>query len=374
MRKSWTIVLIGVASFAFFCMLRFKYGFAGDNWLHIGQVERGELLAGKNGIGSLLAMCLFYKAVHPMGISGFQSVQLFSAFLGAGYGIYSYLISSEIGKSKFEKWCLFAVLAVLPASFHFHGLIEIHALPILLMIVFYYYAIRAIRGKVNTVVPCAIFAVTFLFHFVAVTLLPAIGFLFFKGRYRRAGYALSLLALIGMMAVSPNNFHPIGQQPGRFELFSDLNFLEFANGQILSLGPLLLCLPFLFRKMDSDTKMLGAIAAFQLVFFFCFDSLLGSANWELDVVPSFAFAVFAMATVFQTKMKRQISQIIVGLMLLHSGSMMALNMTDLSILKFENDLKKDEAWYYKTHSKNIVWYLTLQSNGLIKNNPQPSVK
>lgn len=366
MRKGWILFLIGALSFLFFYSIRFKYGLAGDNWLHVGQIERGEFFAAKNGIGSLTTMCLFYKLVHLFGANGFQSIQLFSALLGVGYATYSYLISRELGKDRFEKWSLFTLLMILPISFHFHGLIEIHALPILGLVAFYYYALLAVRGKMSKWIPCVVWAISLSFHLVAVTALPAFGFIFFNGKYRRAWFAASLLILAVAMGMSPNNFHPIGPWPGRFELFSDLNVIEFLNGQLMGVWPLIVGAPFLFRKMNMEIKMIGAIAAYQLIFFFCFDSLLGAANWELDVVPSYAVAIVVLWAVFQSKAKRRATKIIAGLMLAHSGTAMALGMSDISIKKFTNDLKNDEAWYYKTHSKNVVWYLTMRSNGLTK--------
>jgi hypothetical protein len=374
--KTSILVMIGVLSFLYFYYVKFKYGFVGDNYLHVGQVERGDFHAVGNGEGSAFVMCLFYKVVHSLlNLNGFKTIQLFSAICGIGYSIYTFLIAEELGKNVFERTTIFLVCMLLPLSSQFNGLIEVHALPIVLSIAFYYYLILAFKRKIPIFVPVCILIFSAFFHFMVLTCLPAIVFLFIyrlqKSKQIQIVIMLFIICLFATLVFWPKIFHPLTDlNDGRFTVFSIQNLTEFFNGQVLGLGSLLfglvVCLINIKKiKINSEMLLFLSIAVFQLVFFLCFDSLLGRNNWELDIFPAYACALTIMLALFQLKqICNYVLKIIIGLMILHSGYWMLINTSDLSIKWFKNNTINDEAYYYKTHRAELVMAMTFESNGL----------
>jgi hypothetical protein len=366
------IWVAAVLSFLYFYFVHFKYGFIGDNWLHVGQIERGEWWTIADGKGVGFVMCYFHKLTHLLShFNGVQSIQLFAAFCGAGYSVYIFKIAGELGKNTFEKIVLFLICITLPLTCQFNGLIEIHALPTLIMTAIYYYSIMALKRKVSIWIPIALFIVFSPIHLLILIVLPAIAFLIIERLPRTERIPISIIfGVIGLVMVTALwdklKFHPVGY------IFSIQNIGDFINGQILGFGSLLfgllICLVNIKKiKFSSTMLLLLTITILQLGFFFCYNLLLGSATDDLVFFPSFCGALVIMIGLFQLKesIRNYTIKIIIGLLILHSGSRMIINVSDMSIKWYEDNTKNSTASYYNLrHPTEMVMAFTFKSNGL----------
>jgi hypothetical protein len=359
-----TVILIAIGSFLYFYFVRYKYGLLGDNYLRVGQIIRGETW--RNDFGTMIIMHQFYMVMHNLfNFDCVKSIHIFCALFGAGYSVYALLLSKEIG-----KYSIFIVLMVLPVATQFNGYIETYAVSIFLMIAFYYYSLLAMRARFSVFGLSVMLLIFAIIHLEILICFPAILFLIIR-KIKNKTVATTLICVVGAalsIVFWPSFFHPLKElHDGRIPIFSADNFYAFLNGQVLSCGALVIgiviCLLNIFKlKFTSEIIMFSLVAGFQLLFFLCFDSILGAADWDLNSFSAIAITLAIIPCICQ--IGKYAVKIVVGLMLLNLGAWMILNSTDLSICRFVNIIKTDNAYYYRTHSRELITVLTFQSNGI----------
>jgi hypothetical protein len=366
------IVIIGTMSFLYFYFVRFKYGFIGDNYLHVGQIERCDWQRIADGRGVGFIMCMFYKLIaHPiLNLNAFKSIQIFSVLCGVGYSIYVFKIARELGRNTFEKITLFFACMLLPLSCEFNGLIEIHALPTVVMVAIYYYSILVLNRKISIWVPVILFLISSALHLLILTTLPAILYLFYerisqtkKKPILFTSCALSLLMILIFWS--------------KLKFNSEINAFtisEFVNGQLLAFGSLILGLVIIFINIFhiKKTTLLTffiMMSILQLGFYFCYNLLFGAVVDDLVFYPSFTGAIAILLCLFQLKSFICIHtvKIMTGLLVLNLTCWMLIHSSDMSIIWYETNIQKNafEASYYKNHPMHMVMGMTFESNRLI---------
>ncbi len=391
--KQLLFVSIALAIMPLFLLLRCKYGFLGDAFLRVSNIEHGDILA--HDLGTMIFLRVVYLAMHAVFHMGARSVLvMLTAMCGSLYVYFALHIALLLGKSSYQKISLFCGFVATPLVQHFFGYIEIMTPLIVLVTAALYSTILYLRGKTSFFVPVLILGAAVFFSVLAILFIPPFIFLIYMqaARNRRAirsrtflfgvALAISIAAIAGyhhIAGMASDAVYPVVLKPGlSMTLFSLKRIWEFLNGETLALGigiaaiPLLLIWAAIKRfRPDLTTVYLMAGTISVGAGLFILNECLGSADWDIySIIAVFGqpLVIYLFLQMFDNgktvKAARYGVFIIITFMALHTCLFVIVNATDKSIKRFEYILMNDPASYYVDHPALVCLALSYGINHL----------
>ncbi|MGB2697193.1 MAG: tetratricopeptide repeat protein [Candidatus Zixiibacteriota bacterium] len=320
------LLLVGIFSFSIFWFFRVKLHLLGDGYFRIRDIYQNRFPTAE-WLDGLIHLSLYkvFSAVFK-----FWTPDLTYAVLSCVSGVmFVYLViylSQNLGKTALEKVYIGGMILSLGSTQLFFGYVESYTLLQVFLIAYILCVVLYLKGKLSLIWPLIMLAVSCALHISALIFIPSFlylwwrelkreGQIYFKGFHLvLAGVFCALIVWrIAIVTSSPEGgFHttpliPLFPSPeNNFTLFSWAHIMEYFN-QLLLLSPVGIILFFLFagkvfKQKDPVIGFLFVASIFSLVFIFLFNSVLGSADWDLRAFPGIFFVLFG--SLFFLKEKR----------------------------------------------------------------------
>lgn len=316
LKKRMRLLLVGVFSFLVFWLLRTKLHLLGDGYFRIKDIYQDRFPTAE-WLDGLIHLSL-YKVFSAVFI--FWTPDLTYAVISCLSGVaFIYLIihlSDNLGKTNLEKIFIGGVIFSLGSMELFFGYVESYTLLQVFLAAYILCSVLYLKGKLSLIWPLIMLAVACALHICALIFIPSFlylwwrelkreGSIFFKSSHLILAGVFSALTVwrILIVASSPETgvhtslLIPLIPSPeNNFTLFSGAHIMEFIN-QLLLLSPVGIILFFLFvnkafKQKDPVIRFLFVASIFSLVFIFLFNSILGSADWDLRAFPGIFLVLF----------------------------------------------------------------------------------
>ena len=309
------LLLVGVISFAVFWALRTKLHLLGDGYFRIRDIYQSRFPTAE-WLDGLIHLSL-YKLLST--ILGFWTPDLTYAVISCLSGVaFVYLVihlSQSLGQTALEKVFKGGMLFSLGSMQLFFGYVESYTLLQVFLAAYILCSVLYLKGRTGLLWPLIMLAVACALHVAALIFVPSFLYLwwreiksqeriYIRGSHLILAGIFSALTVWRILIVSSSpegGFHtapfiPLLPSFGNgFTLFSWAHILEFSN-QLLLLSPvgvILLSLFFgkAFKGKDPVIRFLFICSVFSLAFIFVFNSVLGSADWDLRAFPGIFFVL-----------------------------------------------------------------------------------
>ncbi len=304
----------GVISLFIFWAFRTRLHLLGDGYLKLRLLPQGKL-----GMAEWLNDVIHVELFHFLSsrIEWWNPALTYSSIsivCGGLFVVVVLYLSDLLGKSNFDKLFIGALFFSLASLELFFGYVEAYTIFNLALITYILVAVLYLKGKVGLFLPLAALILSSLFHVFGLVFIPS--FLYLLWQDKKPGkkfssepihllFLASVVLLVILKAYQvftfTGEFHkkmiilPLFPTPDyHFSMFCWGHFLEFFN-QLLLISPVGMILFFFFIKdsfksRDKITIFLLSGTVFSLGFIFAFNSLLGTADWDLRTFPGVFFA------------------------------------------------------------------------------------
>jgi tetratricopeptide (TPR) repeat protein len=390
-KKNILFTVVSLASIFIFLFVRTQYALLGDGYLRAGNVERCDFLGDEAGV--IYFMHFVFRILHHFfgaNANGASAILVCSYVCGGIFVYLSLLIADEVGKSFFGKVLVCAGMLTLSLIQQFAGYVEVYAPPIVLLTLYMYLSILCLRGKIHIVFPILCLSAAILLHLLATMYLPslAVVVLVTLGQrypyFRKKSTLVLVTVVIAMLSiwpavriVLPRMYPLLPAADGRLTMFGIQRIWEFANSQVLACGtwvfPALMVIYALITRLlvlDSVFAYLAFAAFFPFAGMFGFETILGSADWDILSIPSIGILVFVSYGIINLRERTgngiaysYACSVLILFMALETFAWLGINATDASIKRFEDIVIDDPASYYRTHYPTLVLESVLGSNG-----------
>ena len=326
LKKTTRLLLIGIFSFSLFWFFRVKLHLLGDGYFRIRDIYQNRFPTAEWLDG--LIHLWFYKVLSA--VFKFWTPDLTYAVISCLSGVaFIYLVihlSDNLGKTNLEKIFIGGMILSLGSMQLFFGYVESYTLLQVFLMAYILCSVLYLKGKLSLIWPLVMLVVSCALHIIALVFIPSFLYLwwrelkkekqiYFKGSHLiLAGIfcTLTVWRIAIVTSSAEGGFHTTPLIPllpsleNGFTLFSGAHIMEFLN-QLLLLSPvgIILFLFFAgkaFKQRDPVIKFLFVASVFSLVFIFLFNSVLGSADWDLRAFPGLFFVL--LGSLFFLKEKR----------------------------------------------------------------------
>jgi tetratricopeptide (TPR) repeat protein len=315
LKKEVRFLLIGAFSFLLFWFLRTKLHLLGDGYFRIEEIYKNKfpLAEWLDGLIHLKLYQLFSS------LFSFWTPDLTYAVISCLSGVaFVYLIihlSDNLGKNRLEKVFIGGMIFSLGSMQLFFGYVESYTLLQVFLAAYILCAVLYLKGKLGLIWSLGMLAICCALHVSALIFIPSFLFLWWRElkKKEKIYFKASHLILAGVFSAltvwrifivtsSPEgSVHTTLLIPllpsanNSFTLFSWDHIMEFVN-QLLLISPAGIIL-FLFfgrkvlKEKDPVIRFLFVASIFSLAFVFLFNSVLGSADWDLRSFPGIFFVL-----------------------------------------------------------------------------------
>jgi len=309
-------LIFGGASFFslfIFWFLRTRLYLFGDGYLKLKVLPLGRLGMAE-WLNDLVHLQLFYFLSPRIDWwSPALTYASISVLCGGLFVLVVLYLSDLLGKNNFEKVFVGSLIFSLASLELFFGYVEAYTIFTLALVTFIFLSVLYLKGKISFLLPLGALILTSLFHVFGLVFVPSFLYLLWQdkkpgGKYLlKSSHLWSLISLVLVMILKAyqvftftSEFHkkmiilPLFPTPEyEFTMFCWDHFTEFFN-QLLLISPvgIILFLFFIkdsFKSKDKITIFFLSGAIFSVVFVFVFNSLLGSADWDLRSFPGMFF-------------------------------------------------------------------------------------
>jgi tetratricopeptide (TPR) repeat protein len=383
-------IAVSILSIVLFRLVSAKYALLGDGNLRGANVEHCDFLKDESGV--IYFYWFIYKIINLFhAVNGSAAISVSSCFLG---GIYSYLccaIAGEIGRTRFGKAYIFAVLITLGLVQQFAGYVEDYAPVIVLVTLYLYLSMLTLRNRLPVLVPTICLLVAAFFHLLSTMYVPSLGVLIVVQLGKKIPYFRKTSTLIAMAVIAallsiwpavaivlPRVYPMTPGANNRLTMFGPQRMWEFTNSQLLACGTALIAAGIVIfslikrrLSLDDETVFLLFASFFPFAGMFAFETILGSADWDVLSIPALGIALLSSYGITRLQKKTGSGKaflyaclVQVFFMALQTSTWLAMNATDLSVRRFEDILVDDPASFYRLRPQEMILGKILKGNGL----------
>ncbi len=368
-----------VLSWIVFWAFRQKYGFLGDGYVRVGDVENG--IIGSEGWGAVALQIGLYRLFKLWGKDAVFSVQVFSTIWGGIYVWLTCLWANHVGNSWAEKGVAAGCLILIGPIQLFFGYIEAYApLPVFL-IGFILSTSFHLSGKGSVWWPTLWVVAGVTMHSLMAACLPALVYLWcshLADKYPRFGNALPWMGIIVVVCSAGLVYEPITSRghllpliPSKdstFAILSAVHLWEWINAQMLGapmFWPVLLfiCAVMVRRCVAPDKTLvfLFITSATMLFASFVLNYKLGSKDWDLQcivAVPLMSMAAYGLVNTLRPYFPNTSTQHVWIVTIVFSAlnviPWVLINSSDKSIERLSQILEDDPAESYKRFPPDLT--------------------
>jgi len=233
------------------------------------------------------------------------------SILGGGVFVFLVLyLSSLLVRGGLERFFVCALVFSTASLELFFGYVESYTLFTLALVLYILLSVLHLQGKVKLFLPLLSLIFACSLHIFGLVFAPTFLYLWWRDLKRDKGFEFNpihlllifILVLASILRIELVSFHtpddvrarlivPLFASPtNSFTMFSLDHILEFLN-QLLLISPVAIALLIfffsdIFRSKDKILNFLFLGTVFSVTFIFVFNSVLGSADWDLRSFPA----------------------------------------------------------------------------------------
>jgi tetratricopeptide (TPR) repeat protein len=325
-KKYWGYVILSLLFLLIFWLLRTRTHLLGDGYLRAQEIISGTGLKFTEFLDLYLHGVLYDLFHQIINWDAFTVYALVSCVCGAVFVFFVLLLGDGVGKRGIDKVLIFFLLVLSGGSQLFSGYVESYTISYLGVLLFFYFSIGYLEGRIGLALPFIFLILSILFHASALYLFPAFALLLLTKRKdlkpddsKKVGYGKFLIIiLITLVAISGFyvlRYYPVWEPVGKlssflipltstvespYSLFSLSHLLDVINVQLL-ITPvgiviwvaMLLCMRkrLNFRSPTSQFFLMATIFAFG--FALLIDPVLGYArDWDLFASTGLGYTIW----------------------------------------------------------------------------------
>ncbi len=357
-----------------FYLFKVKYDLLGDMNLRIIQTLKQEYVK-EEYLTMYMLYQLYEYLYNHFHLNGHQVFVLQSVFTGFLFCFFSFLTADLLMKKLNSKILFFLFYISMGTALLFCGYVEIYSMPALIALIYLYFSLLFLKGKIKITAVFIVLMLAIFFHKLLICFIPSFLFLFFKKINKADNIRTRHIILFSVISIfliylinsqfSFARLTPLMQSHSKtnsITLFSFSHLYEFLNSQLLSSGLSLFLLIFILiksyrRKIKPDdiSKFLLTAYMFMLVVVFTTDKMRGSGDWDICSFPSIPlnlFVIYAAINHFgQIYSRRKIFYLlsVIGIFnFINAVTWIEINSGNKSTKKVSDMLIGDPASYYKT--------------------------
>jgi tetratricopeptide (TPR) repeat protein len=276
-RSRATLISIAVLFITGTVLLNSANHLLGDGLTHLGNTER--IWAPTEPL-DLFLLHLVYRITGSM----LASYRIIATVTGAFYLLAIYLTTRLVSDHLHRAIIVLAFLSTATIQFYF-GYVESYTLLHVFTMYFIYAAWRDHKSKSSTYLPLLFFLLAVASHFSAMSLLPAVIYLYRRRMSPGLKYVLALLVVVAAVVAFAVGIEkvfvpPVATDFSGYSLFSRQHLLDLVNILLLSCPAFFLAIPS--RRSGHLVRFAAIALAGCLVFFILVDPKIGAfRDWDL---------------------------------------------------------------------------------------------